>query len=449
MNVLADIPQCAMECFLEVQEKSTPMPTCDFENIECLCSTALTGTSQEEVTRCALSSCSSKDSIVARNITATACEAPIRDASQTYTTLAITFSVISSLAVIQRFAAKILSENLILGIDDYMVLFAACIQAPLAAIGVEGGVANGLGRDIWTLTFDQITNFSFFLYVFTILYFLNITVIKLAFLFFYLRVFPNHKVRRYLWATIAFTCVFGFTFVFTGIFQCRPVSHYWERWTGEEAGTCVNVSAVAWANGAMSIALDLWIIGIPLSQVRGLSLDRKKKAEVTVMFCVGLFVTIMSAMRLHSLIVNDVDSPNATWFKRDLAVWSTVEVNVGIICACLPSMRSLWVIAFSGSRRSSKRASRGSDFGPFRKSSTRHFGTVSRSMAEPFEDGMPRRPPEVGIRMERTCAVEYETLSDTASDEARLVRIADPGVFHSSNSSIEKPRVPSSLGMRL
>lgn len=271
-----------MACFLEMRQQGTG---CDQDDIDCLCnSSSLDG----EVTQCVMGACSTKESLLARNLTSTACGLPIRDKSQTYTTLAIAFSVISGVAVLQRFVAKILAETLQLGIDDYMVLLAAVVQAPMAAVGVEGGVASGLGRDIWTLEFWQVTDFSFFLYVFTVLYFLNIAIVKLAFLFFYLRVFPKRSVRRYLWATVAFTVCFGVTFVFAGIFQCQPVSHYWNRWTGEYEGSCVNVSAVAWANSAVSIALDLWMIAIPLSQVHTLNLDWKKKAEVAFMFCVGL-----------------------------------------------------------------------------------------------------------------------------------------------------------------
>lgn len=222
-------------------------------------------------------------------MSATACDLPVRDASSTYTNLAIALSVISAVCVLQRFIAKFIAENLRFGMDDYMVLLAALIQAPMAAIGVEGGVSSGLGRDIWTLTFDEITNFNYFLYIFTVLYFVNIAIIKLCFLFFYLTVFQKPKIRQYLWVTVGFVVCFGLAFLLAGIFQCDPISHYWTRWTGEdEEGHCVNISAVAWANGGVSIGIDLWMFAIPLSQVPQLSLDWKKKLEVSVMFCVGL-----------------------------------------------------------------------------------------------------------------------------------------------------------------
>jgi hypothetical protein len=422
---------------------------CEPNDLDCLCQSAQFGSST--VTRCVVDTCSTKESLLARNLMSTACHLPVRDHSQTYTIVAIVFCVISGLAVLQRFMTKLLVVDATIGMDDYMVLLAAAIQAPMAAIGVEMGVANGLGRDIWTLEFHQITSFGYALYIFTNLYFVNIAVIKLAFVFFYLRVFPKRNVRRYLWATVVMVIIFGITFVVAGIFQCTPISYYWTRWKEEGGGHCVDVSALAWANGAISIAIDLWMIAIPLSQVRNLNLDWKKKAEVAFMFCVGLFVTIMACIRLESLITNDAHSPNATWVKRDVAIWSTIEVNVGIICACLPSLRTLVVLLFgripllSSSFQLSRRPARSDDQekkAGFRKSKA--FGTISRSIAEPIEGGRTRAHAfnDRGIRMETEVAVEFETMS-TEDDETRLMKrdaelglgLSHSGLSHKSSTS--------------
>ncbi len=36
-------------------------------------------------------------------------------------------------------------------------------------------------------------------------------------------------------------------------------------------------------------------------------------------------------------------SQNITWDYVDTAYWSTIEVHIGIICACLPSLRTLFI----------------------------------------------------------------------------------------------------------
>jgi len=48
------------------------------------------------------------------------------------------------------------------------------------------------------------------------------------------------------------------------------------------------MNAQAWANAAISIALDVWIIGLPIQQIVGLSWGWRKKLQATVMFSIGL-----------------------------------------------------------------------------------------------------------------------------------------------------------------
>ena len=187
-----------------------------------------------------------------------------------------------------RFAVKLYAPNLSLGLDDWATLLAALVQAPSAAIGIIGGIPAGLGKDIWTLTPKQITDFSYFLYIYTTVYFSNVAFCKLAFLLFYLRVFPSPRVRSLLWSTVGFVGVYGLVFLFASVFQCKPISYYWHRWDGEHSGHCADPSAIAWANAGISIALDIWMICIPLAQLKGLKLDWRKKVGVGAMFCVGL-----------------------------------------------------------------------------------------------------------------------------------------------------------------
>ena len=51
-------------------------------------------------------------------------------------------------------------------------------------------------------------------------------------------------------------------------------------------------------------------------------------------------VTIVSILRLSSL-VTFANSNNPTWDQWGVAMFSTVEINVGVICACMPSLRLL------------------------------------------------------------------------------------------------------------
>lgn len=56
-------------------------------------------------------------------------------------------------------------------------------------------------------------------------------------------------------------------------------------------------------------------------------------------------VTVISIVRLQSLI-SFGNSTNPTWDQADAANWSTIEINVGIICACMPTLRLILVRLF-------------------------------------------------------------------------------------------------------
>ena len=56
-------------------------------------------------------------------------------------------------------------------------------------------------------------------------------------------------------------------------------------------------------------------------------------------------MTVVSIIRLQSLF-QFANSTNPTWDNLAVTIWSTVEINVGIICVCMPSLRVLLVRIF-------------------------------------------------------------------------------------------------------
>jgi hypothetical protein len=60
----------------------------------------------------------------------------------------------------------------------------------------------------------------------------------------------------------------------------------------------------------------------------------------------------MSIFRLYACIVAGVShTNNLSWDYLAMAKWSTVEVNVGMWCACMPTMRVLLMRLFGKSKR--------------------------------------------------------------------------------------------------
>ncbi|KPM37241.1 hypothetical protein AK830_g9309 [Neonectria ditissima] len=406
---LAAMPDCAADCLTTALANSPCTPT----NTTCMCTNEHL---RLDMTACATKSCTVKDSLVTKNLTMTSCDAPVRDRSGGYIAMSNVLAVVSALCVIQRFFSKVWWK-IGLGLDDWFLLATFVVSIPSLIINVYGAAANGLGRDIWTVPFDQITKFGMYFNIMAVLYFAQVPLLKLALLFFYLRIFPTPIVRRLLWGTVVFNAVFGVVFVLVAIFQCQPISYFWTKWDGEHTGHCASINAITCSNAAISIAVDIWMLAVPLAQLKGLNLDWNKKIGVGLMFCVGTFVTVVSILRLQA-VVRFEESSNATWDNFDVAKWSTIEISVGIICACMPTIRLLLVRLFPrilGTRRYA------------------YASTQAKSLGTATVGELHRRT-ESGITCSRTYAVEFGDTDETHLVHMKDLDRTDPSNMYSENA---------------
>ncbi|CZS97490.1 related to integral membrane protein PTH11 [Rhynchosporium agropyri] len=360
--LLKQLPPCALTCLATSVAKSTCSPT----DTACVCSNAPLNA---VIRTCVQSSCRIKAALKTLNVTHHLCEDPIRDARNYYNTVSDVFGILSGIAVLLRLYSRWISAQHF-WYDDYIIAFAIAIGIPGTVMNVKGCkrapsqypiaannklkvTYNGLGLDIWQVGYKQITDFIHVFFAMELLYFTELGMVKMSILFFYLRLFPSPTFRRWVWGTAILNGIFTFLFVTIGLFSCAPLSFYWKRWDGEHKGKCLNINALGWSHAAVSIAFDIWMLALPMFQLRGLKLHWKKKIGVASMFGVGAFVTLVSILRLRTLVKFAV-SQNPTWDYTAVGAWSTVEINTAIICACMPNLRLLLVHYFPRFMESSR-----------------------------------------------------------------------------------------------
>lgn len=202
--------------------------------------------------------------------------------------MSISLGTITVFFVLVRVIFKrFFSTTQTLGSDDKVILGTLALRISCTIINVRGMAAHGLGKDVWKLLPEELVTFAEFLYVMEVLYLAELSLIKLSLSLFYLNIFPGATIRRLLWGTAIFNILFGVTFVTTAIFQCTPVSYFWTQYEEHSSGRCININAFGWTNAAVSVAIDIWMIAIPLSQVGSLNLHWKKKVGVIIMFLTG------------------------------------------------------------------------------------------------------------------------------------------------------------------
>ncbi|KAL6807467.1 putative PTH11-type G-protein coupled receptor protein [Trichoderma sp. SZMC 28013] len=332
-DLIPQIPSCALNCLTTLINDTS----CTFGDLPCMC-----GDEQyfNAGTVCVREHCMMSEALATMNLTQTACGRPKRDISGQYTSMNIASGVVTIILVLVRlFFKRYLSDNGQIGPDDWVIFVAIIISVPAIVINQVGLVGHGIGKDIWTLPAPELPLFAKFFFIGEIFYFVQMSLVKLSLSLFYLYVFPGPNIRRLLIGTAIFNVVFGVVFVITAMTQCIPLDYYWAQYYDHPPeGRCFNLNGFAWANAGLGLAVDVWMIILPLIQIKRLNLHWKKKIGVVVMFILGTFVSIISLLRLKSVIFF-AELINPTWDQENVAWWSTMEVNIGIICTCLPTVR--------------------------------------------------------------------------------------------------------------
>lgn len=160
----------------------------------------------------------------------------------------------------------------------------------------------GLGKDIWTVPFDNITAILKIYYFDEDLYLTALPLVKISILLFYLRIFPQIWFRYACFATMAACVGYGIAFFLVSVFQCQPLDLAWNHWDGEHPGKCNDINAQGWTSAALNVVLDIVVLVLPMPVIAKLELNKRKKALVVLMFSTGFLVTIISIFRLQVLV---------------------------------------------------------------------------------------------------------------------------------------------------
>ncbi|KAK7180157.1 hypothetical protein DPSP01_012786 [Paraphaeosphaeria sporulosa] len=246
----------------------------------------------------------------------------------------------SAICIVARFLARWRIQATGLGWDDWTILVAYILLIPSTIIA-QLMTYKGMGQDIWAVPFDNITAMLKYFYIEQYIYQCVVVLTKISIVLLYLRIFPKEVSKRFQHVStgvIVGLIIYGFGFIIYFAFQCRPINYFWNQWSGETEGRCVNQQFAVYMNSAMNIVFDLVVFFLPVPKLMKLQVrSTQRKIGFILTFLVGLFVTACSMVRLSTL-ANIGKVQNATYHYNAISLWSGLEGDVGVICACMPSL---------------------------------------------------------------------------------------------------------------
>ncbi|PHH74102.1 hypothetical protein CDD82_5102 [Ophiocordyceps australis] len=247
---------------------------------------------------------------------------PVSYANQYYIVAGICTALMTMLVVVRLYIRFLITRTP--WWDDLTVVIALFSQAAYTGVIIKEG-SYGLGVHAWNVPVAQFAQFNRFAIPSAILTAPAIYFTKLTLLLLYLRLFwLNRPVQMGIWAGIAFCTVFYTAALFLNIFIKEQVP----------------LLRVTYSIAVVGVVTDVYIITLPLLAITQLHLSKAKKWRVAAVFLTGLLGVVMSV--LGCVYRFRLDLMDSTYSVLSVYIVNTVEVDIGIICTCLPLLGALF-----------------------------------------------------------------------------------------------------------
>ncbi|KAJ5895338.1 hypothetical protein N7495_007029 [Penicillium taxi] len=225
--------------------------------------------------------------------------------------LSIIFTTLATIFTAARMYTRAVIVGKV-GADDYLILISLLCSWVFFGL-IIGETYNGSGVHMTDIPKEIFIRQMKCFYVSIPIYTAGLNCAKVSIILLYRRIFATPKMRLACNILLVILVIYA-TLMFALCWAtCVPVSKWWGN---PVPGFCFNKPALWFSNLAINITIDLLLLILPIPPLISLQLPIPQKLSIMALFAVGN------------------DNTNA-------ARWSTIECNVAIICADLPSLRPL------------------------------------------------------------------------------------------------------------
>ncbi|KAL8825258.1 MAG: hypothetical protein Q9170_007866 [Blastenia crenularia] len=255
---------------------------------------------------------------------------------------------IATITVLLRFVARHLARAP-LGGDDWTILVGLVralgnskdlVQCTEWLIRPLSCISYGLGRHAVLIT--NLAAMARGLNASIIFYITSLLFTKISILLLYRRIFPSRKFHVILWALGIFIFAFSTVNVFVILFQCNPVKAGFNPLI---KGRCIDSETMILVVAILTVVTDFVILGLPLPLVWKLQMRRTRKIQVSLIFLLGTFASVVSIYRATQITTFDRQDLSYASIKR--SIWSGVENCAAIVCANMATLRPILKYVFA------------------------------------------------------------------------------------------------------
>ena len=132
------------------------------------------------------------------------------------------------------------------------------------------------------------------------------------------------------------------------LLPCSPISSYWNLARNES--DCVSEAPALLSQAATTAVCDFIVWVLPLPALYQAKLPLAQRLALITLFSFGLVVVLAGCIRTYWIHYVVQETYDVTWYGFQLWMWTAIEVQLGIICGCVPWLKSLFKFWMSGRR---------------------------------------------------------------------------------------------------
>ncbi|KAI1871818.1 hypothetical protein JX265_005804 [Neoarthrinium moseri] len=230
--------------------------------------------------------------------------------------------------------------------EDWLAIFALIIYTAYSVFCLLG-VRYGLGAHVSDVPLEDHPKALFYKWAGQVVYVIMAALVKFIAGLLLLRLCVGKRWQCItLWTLMIVSAVYTLFYVFIVIFQCQPVEFYWYRYdlsqpvTGKCNGKLL-ATIPTYISFVISVVSD-WILALlPISIVWNAKMDKRSKISVSCVLALGSIASMATIARIpyaKQLLSN----PDYLYNFTDLAIWSTVEIGLGLTASSLATLKPLF-----------------------------------------------------------------------------------------------------------
>ncbi|KAF1998244.1 hypothetical protein P154DRAFT_604186 [Amniculicola lignicola CBS 123094] len=230
-----------------------------------------------------------------------------------------------------------------IGLEDWACLCAAILNFGYAAVIYLVLIGGGVGVHAWDLQMGTVMKKPYFqrLIASQSIYPIVVLFTKLSVLLLVYRIFKANNVAKYLcWLGITICTLFYTTTFILTLVWCAPKPGG-DPMVSASASSCQDdANLVSSIQAGFNIGSDLYLLLIPIPPIMKLKTTMAKKVRIAFIFALGLLATVCSGLTLNYRI-QTLRTVDVSWIYIPVIICSIFELNIGLICACLPCIPAL------------------------------------------------------------------------------------------------------------